>query len=99
MARLRSACAGVRPTRTIRSFAIVCGATIRSAPSLRTGGREAAGRKNRLLLVQFDAEELRGDVGLFPWGAGSSIVRVPEHRIQRQGRGRRGNYLPVSWSR
>jgi hypothetical protein len=34
MARLRGASGVVRPTRIIRSFAIVCGATIASAPSL-----------------------------------------------------------------
>jgi hypothetical protein len=78
MARLRGASGVVRPTRTIRSFAVVCGATIRSGTSLSTVGRKAASRENRLVLVQFDAEELGGDVGLFH-GCCSMIVRVRDH--------------------
>jgi hypothetical protein len=63
--RLRGARGAVRPTRTIRSLAVVGGATIPSTPSLSRVGHKAAGAENRLFLVQFDAEELRRDVGLF----------------------------------
>jgi hypothetical protein len=63
MAPLRGACGVV--SRPIRSFAVVLGATMRSAAIRSRVGREAAGAENRLLLAQFDAEELRSDVGLF----------------------------------
>jgi hypothetical protein len=63
---------------------------MRSSPSLRTVGREAAGRENRLLLVQFDAKELRGNVGLFRGGLVHDGLRVCDSRIQRQGSGRGG---------
>lgn len=51
MARLRGASGVVRPTRTIRSFAVVGGATMRSAPSLSRVGSKTAGRENRLFLA------------------------------------------------
>jgi hypothetical protein len=73
MARLGGACAGVRPSPTIRSLAIEKEkwATKCSAPIHPRVGREATGRENGLFLVQFDAEEeLGGRCMAFSWRAG-----------------------------
>lgn len=59
---------------------------MRSAPIRPTVGREAAGQENGLFLVQFNAEELGRDVGLF-LGGWSMGGKVRHHRIQRQGIG------------
>ena len=88
IARLRGAC-GVVP-RPIPSLAVVWGATICSAPIRSTVSHEAASREDRLFLVQFDVEELRGDVGLFRGGLIHDGLRVCDSSIQRQGSGRGG---------
>ena len=90
MARLRGASRVVRPHRSRRSFATENGATIPSAAIQPIIGREATCRENRLFLVQFDAKELRGDVGLFRGGLVHDGLRVCDYLIQRQGSGRGG---------
>jgi hypothetical protein len=88
MARLRGA-SGIVP-RPIPSLAIVWGATTCTAPIRPRAGCEATGRENGLFLVQFDAEKLRCDVGLFRAGLVHDGFRVCDSSLQRQGSRRGG---------